>query len=461
MTRGMRALTVVALSLLGAHASAQAPSLGTLRGLVIDSLTGMPLAGASVQIAPTSDATHVHTAVADAQGRFRFDSLSPGRWYAGFYHEAAEALPADELVHVVDVGRGETSDITLGLPGPKRVRAMLCPARGGDSTAALFGVVRDADTGRTLDSSTVSLIWRELSFGMQGATLVQRSVPVPVQTGGTYVLCGVPSDADLWIRGDAPGRASGDVEVTVEPGGAARLDVTLGADAARAADGAAPYRRGAARLQGLVIDDYGHPVRDARIVVTGADGRTTTNSSGAFELGALPSGTWTVEARAIGYEPARVTAALSRQAEASARIVLRHHVATLDRVLVKGRASAASRVLADFDERRVRGVGTFLSPETIAQRNAVRATELLQGVPGLRVQAKRRSMDNVVRGRMGCVPAVYLDGVPVQRGADDLDALLLPNEVLAIEVYHGPEAPARFTSRNNDGCGSVVIWTKR
>jgi hypothetical protein len=64
-----------------------------------------------------------------------------------------------------------------------------------------------------------------------------------------------------------------------------------------------------------------------------------------------------------------------------------------------------------------------------------------------------------------CVPTYYVDGF--MRGyrentLDDLEQSLKPGDVKGIEVYmSGEPIPARWSAAaGNDGCGSVVIWTK-
>ena len=60
--------------------------------------------------------------------------------------------------------------------------------------------------------------------------------------------------------------------------------------------------------------------------------------------------------------------------------------------------------------------------------------------------------------RGGCRPDLVLDGMPL--GPVEglaIDDYMTPNEIEAIEVYHGIEAPIRF---GNSPCGAVVIWTR-
>ena len=75
-----RAVGAAVLSCVAAAARAQAPAplgtgpLGVVRGTVVDSLRGRPLAGAAVFVDGTARST-----VADSLGRFALDSVPPGR----------------------------------------------------------------------------------------------------------------------------------------------------------------------------------------------------------------------------------------------------------------------------------------------------------------------------------------------------------------------------------------------
>jgi len=61
--------------------------------------------------------------------------------------------------------------------------------------------------------------------------------------------------------------------------------------------------------------------------------------------------------------------------------------------------------------------------------------------------------------RGSCMPTVLIDNMAVQGAASDLNAVINPTDVAAIEVYNSAnETPAEF--RRSGSCGTVVIWTK-
>jgi hypothetical protein len=143
-------------------------------------------------------------------------------------------------------------------------------------------------------------------------------------------------------------------------------------------------------------------------------------------------------------------------------VALKERATALSSVVVRGKRSRQSTFMEEFAERRRRAAGgTFLGPVDLERRMSLYASDALRTVAGMRVQPGR-GFGQVVRGRGGCTPAVYVDGMPIVNGADDLDQLLNPASVMAMEIYSGLGAiPPQFSGLGANGCGAVVVWTKR
>ena len=65
-------------------------------------------------------------------------------------------------------------------------------------------------------------------------------------------------------------------------------------------------------IKGQVTDSSGGRVAGAVITVDGTVLRTTSSSRGTYELQGVPTGSVTVQAKAIGFMPARLTTVVSR-----------------------------------------------------------------------------------------------------------------------------------------------------
>lgn len=109
------------------------------------------------------------------------------------------------------------------------------------------------------------------------------------------------------------------------------------------------------------------------------------------------------------------------------------------------------------------GFGHFLGPEDLAEMHAFRTSEILEGVPGVRIEGAG-ARQNIVTMRpqasfteRRCVPVVFVNGGAAATGAT-IDDVVTPRDISAIEVYPGTSMPARFIRANNR-CGVIAIWT--
>jgi len=432
----------------------------TVVGTVTDSVGHHPLAGALVQLA--SSGSFVKSTNTDSLGSYRIDSVPPGKYLLGFFHPTLDSLGIDVSPKQVTVVAAGEQHVDLAIPPAQRIAAQLChDAKGNDSTGLLIGHVRDAET-RQPRTGSVTVLWMELSIGQGGVHRSRQQIPIKTDNLGWFAMCGLPSDAVMQASAQAGDEESGFVELQVPAGGLLLRDFLVSHadsvvpvyDDSSAVKGVLPLpmlRRGSARVSGVVHNDKGKPVVNAQVSVpgTGVDGRTA--ETGTFQLGGLPSGTQTVEVRAIGFEPKRVAVDLTRDRLTTLDVLLDHPVQTLDAVKIYGKGNAA---MAEFQRRLKAGWGHILTPADIARRGALQATDLFRTMPGVRV-AQGRGFSNTILVR-GCKPTVYLNGMRMDDdAASDIDMLVNPSELTAVEVYTAASRPAEFFGNS---CGSVVLW---
>ncbi len=131
-------------------------------------------------------------------------------------------------------------------------------------------------------------------------------------------------------------------------------------------------------------------------------------------------------------------------------------VAPLD-VEVSATRSSLKQKMRGFEQRRLRGRGTFLTREQIEKRAAITVTDLLYHIQGVTVRPD--PIDRTVKVTMGrglqeCEPQFFLDGSP-----------RLPNAINDYRTDHieGMEVYNRFSiappGYRSGGCGSIMIWT--
>jgi hypothetical protein len=167
--------------------------------------------------------------------------------------------------------------------------------------------------------------------------------------------------------------------------------------------------RGTARLAGVVRDDRGRPLTRARVLVVGTGREATTGEAGRFVLDSLPGGSWTAEARAIGFTPVRTPVTLRGERSASVAFGFAARVEALDRVVVMGKATQRSRLLDELLQRRRRGFGRLYMADDLARLNPLRVSDVLRTAPGVRLaptpSAGRRCACAAGAGRCSCSTA--------------------------------------------------------
>lgn len=158
----------------------------------------------------------------------------------------------------------------------------------------------------------------------------------------------------------------------------------------------------------------------------------------------------------------------SRPAPASLRDTVPVRAVVLPDLRVRVEPEVRRGKLRGFDRRRRRHpAGRFIGRREIEERDPRRLTDLLVGVPGLRMDrpaAGRRSVRAGRRarppGRPSCRVRYFVDGVHLPEASRFALDELAPEDVAGIEIYRGPsEVPTRF-SRRRDACGVIVVWTR-
>ncbi len=180
---------------------------------------------------------------------------------------------------------------------------------------------------------------------------------------------------------------------------------------------------------------------------------------GAFLFQDVPPGAYSLTAGLIGYHTS--TDRLVVEAGSSMRIVMELSASpiALDSVVV---VATRSPFMRDFEARRSRAVGTFITRDEIEATNPHVFSEILRTVPSVRYAQVGRLGRIEIRMRDGCIPAYWVNGAPIHDSTIQelgIDLIVSPQEVEAIEVYRSAGAvPPQF---GPEPCGAVVIWTRQ
>jgi len=270
---------------------------------------------------------------------------------------------------------------------------------------------------------------------------------------------------------------------------------------------------GSATLRGHVRDGFtSGPAIDAQITLAwrGLQSRvgpptvtertlsTRTDSAGRYGFCGLPDGV-KITARAVADD---------RRSPPVDMVLPDHEVSVLDLVVGKptvvasvSQVSAApavvvvsspgNKAMQEFERRRRRGNGSYLTRAQIDRMHAARLTDLLRTMPGVSVEMGahgtlvvelRRSKSFTItpmpaakadtsasapptagaavgQAAIKKCPAGFLvDGLPID-DSGTADAETRPETIEAIEVYSGGMVPIEYSARNSE-CGVVMIWTR-
>ena len=442
---------------IAAPAVAQGPGSGVLRGVVFDSLiTSAPLEGAEIWIESTN-----LMAKSDAAGHFALTALAPGRYVLTFYHPMLDSAGLSMPPVVVDVVAGDSNTVALATPSPTQAHHLLCPHDPLRRTGTVVGVVHNAADGKPMAAATISAHWTtyDIGVGATGVRSAQRAVEAKSDASGHVLLCGLPTDVALVLRGQTDGGSVGMliVDLAGRAFGRANIELAVG-----------PIT---GSVRGVVRNSNGSLVPGATVAVVGTDATAQTDQYGRFSLDSVTVGSRILEARALGYQMGRAQTTVRQGAGKQVDILVGDSVAVLEPVTVEGQYEPYLAHVG-FMRRSHTAQGHFLDTTAIAKSGALRFEELFRMVPGVQLRPNgtgmlvelQRGQGEISNRELGsyCPPMYFIDAVyyplpPLQTQS----VPVVPSEILGIEVYSNLfSAPPQF-QRRGSGCGVILIWTKR
>jgi hypothetical protein len=307
-----------------------------------------------------------------------------------------------------------------------------------------------------------------------------------VATGpdGVFRVCGLPNQVEGTLQADKSGIVTAEVKITFEGqplmiqglriGNAntvARAEADSSKPATQPASGnrlsPVVLQRGNAVLTGRVVAANGQPMTGVRVDVIGAPGGALTNEKGEFTLTGLPSGTQTVAARQLGFAPVENPVELSTRAPQNVTITMSKPAQVLETVVVQAEQDQGLDRIG-FTARKRSGQGYFVTGEEVAKRSTAVLTDVFRTIPMLRVVPGGAYGNEYIvqdarnQGSGGGCVRYMIDGAPWEAiYPGDLDRIMPPWNVGAIEVYHAATVPVQFTTAGTSSCAVIVIWSKQ
>jgi hypothetical protein len=145
-------------------------------------------------------------------------------------------------------------------------------------------------------------------------------------------------------------------------------------------------------------------------------------------------------------------------------VTLKAQPAMLAAVSVSASEVRRRQGIEDFHQRRIRGLGSFVTREEILARGATRPSDLLRSKPGVRIVRIRGGGQGLrfisaATFRRDCMPLIWLDG---QRAPGMEIDELMASDLEGIELYAGPSTtPMQFShAQTSSTCGTIVVWSR-
>mgnify|MGYP006280813473 CR=1 FL=1 len=219
------------------------------------------------------------------------------------------------------------------------------------------------------------------------------------------------------------------------------------------------------RIVGRVVEmETGKAVEGAEVRLTEDAGTRVTDGRGHFEFERVAGGLVPLSVSHLGRAPVEDSVRIIPGTTVELAIRLAVEPVELDPMIVVATLRDPYLVEMGFFKRREMGYNVRqITRQLIEERDPRSLGDLLVSVPGVRVDfggpgGIRVRMGRVIRldasGEAGCVPAVYLDDVPVDVGwLQDIP----PDRVAGMEIFSGANTPIQYS----DPCGLILVWTRR
>jgi hypothetical protein len=207
---------------------------------------------------------------------------------------------------------------------------------------------------------------------------------------------------------------------------------------------------------GVGDKETGQFLQGANVRIRGIYSGVFTDRMGQARLKDVEAGHYTLEVRRIGYEPITAPIAVANQDSLEVVVLMRAAPQQLSTVTVT--ESAVPARLREFEERRRRGTGRYVTGAQIDDMyGATLNSILLRHVPGARIAFASDGLEGKdiaisTRGYNGiggpCQAVTFLDGVMISDG--DI-SFVDPSQLGGIEWYTPGTIPVQFQVANVSG----------
>lgn len=220
------------------------------------------------------------------------------------------------------------------------------------------------------------------------------------------------------------------------------------------------------RIEGRITDGSGAGLAEVAVTVVGEDGVfTLSGRRGDFVLDDMEAGPVELSFSRIGYSVMTATVTVDPDATTRIGVQLTAEAIELDAIDVSVRSNPSLYLEGNgFYRRSERGFGLQFSRDRLDELHMLEVADAMRNISGIRLQRDPYMLHRVyaMSPRMrrfsgeSCALTVYVDGV---KTLDPNLNQVEPDWLVAMEVYLGADAPAKY--RTTMSCGVVLLWTRR
>jgi hypothetical protein len=230
----------------------------------------------------------------------------------------------------------------------------------------------------------------------------------------------------------------------------------------------AAYRQ---RILGVFDAQSGEPLEGVEVSDLLTNTSALTTKTGTVTLAFLPEGGTLVRIRKIGYTSTTMMVAISPADTVPITVLLATTAQTLPTVVTNDSAPRyVSARLRQFEERRSRGVGHFITEDELRKNDSHLLRDVVRRLPGLQIKCISKGVkrgecyatsfrQQSARVSLGgeCPVKVYIDGASI--GDNDLSKLDV-NHFAGIEYYSGGSTIPPQYNTTDSSCGVMLLWTR-
>jgi hypothetical protein len=222
-----------------------------------------------------------------------------------------------------------------------------------------------------------------------------------------------------------------------------------------------------ARILGVYTTD-GDPIEGAEVSDQLSKTSALTTKTGTITLSFLPEGATLLRIRKVGFTAATMLVNIDPADTLPVTVMLKASVRELPTVVTRDSAPRyLSPGLREFENRRARGNGIFVTEAELRKNDTKMMTTIARNISGLKVvcarnggtciaASARQGSKFALRGGM-CPADVYMDGVP---STDNNLERMRVQEFAAVEYYAGGARTPVEYNKTGSSCGVLLLWTR-